>query len=87
MYVRLAWAELCGLSVDLKKPEIAIQRISGTLVTDAKSVYDIMKKRTLNSAALGLKDKHISLEIMCLLESVERLKTETRWVHSEAPAR
>lgn len=43
-----------------------------------------MKKRTLNSAAFGLRDKRISLEIMCLLESVERLQTEVRWVHSEA---
>ena len=84
MFTRLAWAELCGIPVDLKRPEDAISQISGTVVIDAKSVYDILKKRTLNSAAFGLKDKHVSLEIMCLMESIEKLKTETRWVHSDA---
>ena len=84
MFVRFAWAELCGIPVDMKNPTEAISQIKGVLIVDAKSVYDIMKKRTLNSAALGLRDKHVSLEILCLLEAVERLKTETRWVHSEA---
>ena len=84
MFVRLAWAELCGIEIDMKSPYDSIKRIPGVLVVDAKSVYDILKKRTLNSAALGLRDKHVSLEILCLLEAVERLKTETRWVHSEA---
>ena len=84
MFVRLAWAELCGIPIDMKCPTEAIKQIKGVLIVDAKSVYDILKKRTLNSAALGLRDKHVSLEILCLLEAVERLKTETRWVHSEA---
>lgn len=57
--------------------------ISGTEVVDAKSVRDIAKKRALNSAAFGLRDKRISLEITCLLEPVEQLQTEVRWVHSE----
>ena len=84
MYTRLAWCELCGMEVDLKAPELSIQKISGTLVIDAKSLYDIVQKKDLNSAAFGLRDKHISLEVMCLLEAIQRLKTDVRWVHSEA---
>ena len=31
-----------------------------------------------------MKDKYSSLEVLCLLESLERLRTEVRWVHSHA---
>ena len=70
--------------MDLKSPEVLFQQIHGTLVIDAKSLYDIVQKRDLNSAAFGLRDKHVSLEIMCFLEALECLKTNVCWVHSEA---
>ena len=47
-------------------------------------MYDIVQKRDLNSAAFGLREKHVSLEIMCLFEALESLKANVRWVHSEA---
>ena len=84
MYVRLTWAELCGDQIDLSKKEEQISKISGTVVIDAKALYDILLKRDLNSSAAGLKDKFSALEVMCLLESLERLSTNVRWVHSDA---
>ena len=84
MFVRLAWSELCGLEADLRNPDRSISQISGTVVVDAKSLFDVLEKRELNSAAVGVKDKYSALEILCLLESIERLKTGVRWVHSEA---
>ena len=56
----------------------------GTVVIDAKSLYDILLKKELNSSGAGLKDKYSTLEVLCLLESLEKMKTEVRWVHSEA---
>ena len=84
MYVRLAWAELCGIEVTLRQYESAVSQICGIVVTDAKSLYDVLIKRDLNSSAVGMKDKHTALEMMCLLESIERMKTVVRWVHSHA---
>ena len=84
MFVRLAWSELCGIAVDLRKADESISKISGTVVIDAKSLFDVLEKRELNSAAVGLKDKYSALEVLCLLESIERLKTGVRWVHSDA---
>jgi hypothetical protein len=31
-----------------------------------------------------LKDKYSALEILCLLESLEKMQTTVRWVHSDA---
>ena len=86
MFVRFAWAELCGSSIDPRHADQAISAVRGAVVIDidAKSLYDILLKRNLNSAAAGLKDKYSSLEVLCLLESLERLRTEVRWVHSHA---
>ena len=84
MFVRFAWSELCGHQIDPRNADPAIASVRGAVVIDAKSLYDILLKRDLNSAAAGLKDKYSSLEVLCLLESLERLKTEVRWVHSHA---
>ena len=84
MYVRLAWAELCGDEIVLSDKEKSIAKISGTVVIDAKALYDILLKRDMNSSGAGLKDKFSALEVLCLLESLERLSTNVRWVHSEA---
>ena len=54
MFVRLAWAEFCPVEVDLANSSAAISPVPGTIVTDAKALYDILLKRDLNSEGLGL---------------------------------
>ncbi|CAK9111156.1 unnamed protein product, partial [Durusdinium trenchii] len=83
LFVRLAWAEFCAFEVDLKASEKAISQIPGTVVTDAKALFDILLKSDLNSAAAGLRDKYSALEVLCLLESLAKLGTKARWVHSD----
>lgn len=73
LFVRLAWAEFCGFEVDLRHSEKTISRVPGTVVTDAKALYDILLKSDLNSAAAGLRDKYSALEVLCLLESLAKL--------------
>ncbi|CAK9061025.1 Retrovirus-related Pol polyprotein from transposon RE1 (Retro element 1) (AtRE1) [Includes: Protease RE1 [Durusdinium trenchii] len=82
LFARLAWAEFCAFEVDLKASEKAISQIPGTVVTDAKALFDILLKSDLNSAAAGLRDKYSALEVLCLLESLAKLGTKARWVHS-----
>ena len=84
MYTRLAWAELRGLAVDLQNVTETLRLVGGVMVTDAKSLYDIIRKDDLNTAALGMKDKYSALEVMSVLERLRRGATTTRWVNSDA---
>ncbi|CAK9046645.1 unnamed protein product [Durusdinium trenchii] len=84
MFTRLAWAEFCGVPVNLKKPSDAVKQVVGGVVVDAKALYDVLLKRDLNSSGAGLKDKFTALEVLCLLESLESNSTVVRWVHSNA---
>ena len=78
------WAELCGYDVDTKDISEQMKAVPGTMVTDAKSLYDVVRKGSLNTAGLGLRDKYSTLEMLSVLERLERGSTLTRWVNSEA---
>ena len=84
MFVRLAWAELCGDLISLSESTGKIAAVRGTVVIGAKSLYDILLQKELYSSSAGLEDKYSTLEVLCLLESSEKMKTEVRWAHSEA---
>ena len=84
MYTRLAWSEFCGIEVSLKEPSKAVKQITGAVVIDARALFDVLRKRDLNSSGAGLKDKFSALEILCLIESLEANSTMVRWVHSDA---
>ena len=80
----MQWAELCAYDLDLKEPHTAISKVSGTVVIDAKALYDVLQKKDLNSSGVGLRDKFSALEALCLMESLEKHQTNVRWVHSHA---
>lgn len=84
MYCRLQWSEFCGYVCDLKEPHKSAAKIKGAVVVDAKALYDVLMKKDMNSAGGGLADKFSSLEILCIIESIENHSTVVRWVHSEA---
>lgn len=84
MYCRLQWSELCGFNINLRKPLISVQKITGAVVIDAKSLYDMLMKGDMNSSAGGMKDKYSALEARCLLERLQHGRTQVRWVHSLA---
>ena len=84
MYTRLCWAELCGRTVDPGAFEKTLQSVQGVMVTDAKSLYDVVRKGELNTAGLGLRDKYSTLEMLSILERLRIGDTTTRWVNSDA---
>ncbi|CAE7943401.1 RE2 [Symbiodinium necroappetens] len=84
MYVRVQWWEMLGYDIDLRRPEQACSKVTGALITDAKSLYDVLMKGDLNSAAAGLKEKYSALEALSLIERIHASKTKIRWVHSDA---
>ena len=83
MYTRLQWSEFCGFPIDLKDTASSVSRIKGAVVIDAKALFDVLQKKDLNSAGGGLRDKFSFLEVLCLLESLEKHQTDVKWVHSE----
>ena len=84
MLCRLEWSEMCGTVVDLQNPTLAVLKVPGTMVTDAKSLYDAIHKGAINTSGLGLTEKYSSLELLSILERLTGAQTDTRWVDSNA---
>ena len=78
---RLAWAEFNGFPIDLNEGDKSVEKIPGTIVIDAKSIYDAL---TSQNQPLQLAEKRTALELLAYLKNTEANKTETRWVHGGA---
>ncbi len=84
MMCRAELAELLGYSLDLRRPELATQKIEGAIIVDAKSVYDAVQKGETASAAYSMKEKYAALELMSVAENLRKQATRLLWVSSEA---
>ena len=84
MYLRAEWRELLGDDVDLRHPEEAVKKVRGVLVTDAKALYDALMKGELQTSACNFKEKYTGLEVLGLIENLQRQGTTLRWVNSAA---
>ena len=84
MMIRAQWRELQGFHINLKDPAEDTKKVKGVLVTDAKSLFDVLRKDDLNSAAGGLREKYSALELLSLNERLRRADTVVRWVNSDA---
>ena len=78
---RLAWLEFNGFEVDLNQVDEALQNISGTVIIDAKAIYDVLIS---DNQPIQLSEKRTALELLAYLRNTESNHTETRWVHGEA---
>ena len=78
---RIAWAEFNGISVNLNMPERVLKEIPGTVIIDAKCIYDAL---TSQNQPLQLAEKRTALELLAYLKNTELNFTETRWVHGGA---
>ena len=61
-----------------------MKKVPGVMVTDARSLYDIVMRGDKNTSGLGLKDKYSALEALSVIQRLQLCSTTTRWVHSEA---
>ena len=84
MYCRLEWLKMCGHDIPMHDPASIVQKSKGVMVTDARSLYDVIRKGTQTTSGFGLKEKYSALEIMSVFQRLAKCQTETRWVHSEA---
>jgi hypothetical protein len=78
---RLCWAEFNGHDINVKEIDQAVGLIPGTVVIDAKSIYDAL---TSQNQPLQLAEKRTALELLAYLRNTALNGTETRWVHGGA---
>ena len=78
---RLAWLEFNGKAVDLNYVDSILHEIPGTVVIDAKSIYDAL---TSQNQPTQLSEKRTALELIAYLRNTEANGTITRWVHGGA---
>ena len=79
--VRGAWAEFNGTPFNLDNPDETIASVPGTVIVDAKSIYDTLVSQ---NQPLQLQEKRTAIELLAYLHNTEANKTMTRWVHGEA---
>ena len=82
MLVRMEWIEMCGETVPIHDPISVLPMVRGALVTDARSLFDVIQKGP--GMAGCLKEKYSILDMMSVFQRLERGRTITRWVHSDA---
>ena len=83
MFARLAWWEMNGGEVDVRKPHEASQQVPGHLFIDARGVFDALEKADPGMAAFNVKDKYTSLELMGISENLLAQKTILSWCDSD----
>lgn len=83
MYVRLQWSEMLGCDIPLRNPGALLRKVKGVMVTDSRSLYDVVHRGSKNTSGLGLKEKYSVLDMLSVLQRLQQGDTVTRWVHSE----
>eukprot|EP00438_Fugacium_kawagutii_P005098 Skav221528 [mRNA] locus=scaffold1248:283612:287211:- [translate_table: standard] len=79
MMVKTMVALMLDPKADPTLPDTAASCGDSAIVIDAKALYDSLKKEGIGSAA----DKRAGIEILCIKEEIQRLRTSLRWVSSE----
>jgi hypothetical protein len=80
-WLRAMVASFSGQSIERGVRETAVNRVTGLLVTDSKSIFDAMHSAT---GGLGLEEKRTALELVDLCDRVQTNGAVVRWVNSEA---
>ena len=60
-------------------PQESVIKVPGTLVADARSLYDIVIKGDMNSSGLGLRDKYSALEVLSILQRLKMRDATVLW--------
>ena len=84
MFVRLQWSDMLGHEYPMMSPQESVIKVPSTLVTDARSLFDIVIKGDMNSSGLGLRHKYSALVVLSILQRLKMRDTTVRWVHSNA---
>ena len=84
MFVRLQWLEMIGCDIPLRDPASIVKQSPGVLVTDARSLFNVIQKGPASTSGFGLKEKYSALDMMSVFQRLAKCGTMTKWVHSDA---
>lgn len=84
MMVRIQWLEMCGARFPDHDPATILPQSKGVLVTDARSLYDLVRKGPMMAGGLALREKYSILDMLSVFQCLKKGETITRWVHSDA---
>ena len=79
LYIKMMYGLLLNPHQSAKDVAAAAGGIKCAIVTDAKALYDAVKRENIQQSL----DKRAALEIMCIKEMISELKAQWRWVSSE----
>ena len=79
--VRLAWAEMTGVIVNLSEHDEAVKQIRGVAIIDAKAIFDAL---TGKNQTHDMSEKRTAIELLAYLHDTNRNGTITKWVHGES---
>ena len=80
-FTRLQLVEFLRFTVNLSNVAETVQRVDGTLVIDAKAIYDSMYGP---SGPLAMEEKRTAIEMMGIQEGMKRQNAVVRCCHGEA---
>ena len=80
-YTRYQWSEILHGPADTKKPDCAVRRVLGCVVSDSRNVYDKLQTEVVSIKG---SEKRTNIELLSLKEAQLRTQVKVRWVHSEA---
>ena len=72
MHVHAEWAELIGVKLDLRHPEMTTSKIPSAVIIDAQLVYDAFYKGEGASSAFSLKEKYAALGPMAITDNFRK---------------
>ena len=82
-HLRYLWSEILNPQNTIagQHPDSVVSKVSGTLVTDSKNLFDKLEKEIL---VIKGAEKRSDLEAIALKESQTNTGLQIRWVHSDA---
>ena len=78
---RFQWSELIHGIQDIRRPDCAVSKVRGCLVTDSRNVYDKLQTEVI---VIKGAERRSDIELLSIKESQDRTGLTVRWVHSEA---
>ena len=76
----MLWADMFNENFSVREANSYITTVLGTLLVDAKGIYDALARS--ESAALSMKEKRSAIEGIALKTAISETRTAIRWCHS-----
>ncbi len=74
----MEWSEFIGKDIPDKDPVGLLKETKGVLVTDARSLFDVIQKGPQSITGYGLKEKYSVLDMMSVFQRLQKAGTQSQ---------